>query len=262
MAYDTMLYRTTIAYNSTAILSQIVGPSTVRQGYGKARLVSIQAFWHSTSASDTSAKISIDLKNNTWVRSQKLWAGEFNAATSHARNTTNYMYEHGYEVPQNSTFIVQATSLDANAYAGTITVDVLLTIDYDAIASINPDNYEGCPVTFECTQTTAISGSAGVQIRLGSYDVLDPGVVYCLNEISCPNVQGMMYVIIGGLQPQQGLIRVIPCPAIGAKIVPTILGSVAFTKQSFDVSILTDTAVSSQIIPIYLELLASKNSLN
>ena len=261
MAYDTMLYRATITYGATVTLNQIVGPSTVRQGYGKARLVSVQAFHHSTDADDVGAKIQIDLKNNTWVRSQKLWAGEFNAATSHARNTTNYVYEHGYEVPINSTFIVTATSFDGTAYDGTVTVDVLITIDYDAIPSINPDNYEGCPVTFTCTQAAGVSGAAGAQIRLGSYDVLDPGVTYCLNEITSSNVQGMMYVIIGGLQPQQGLIRVLPCPDLGAKIVPTILGSVAFTKQSFDVSILSDGSVSAQIVPVYLELLASKNSL-
>jgi len=261
MAYDTMLYRATITYGATVTLNQIVGPSTVRQGYGKAKLISVQAFHHSTDADDVGAKIKVNVKNNTWVRGQMLWAGEFNAATSHSRHTTNYMYEHGYEVPVNSTFIVTATSIDAAAYDGTVTVDVLLTIDYDAVPSINPDNYEGCPVSFECTQSAGVSGAAGSIIRLGSYDVLDPGVAYCVNEISSSNVQGMMYVIIGGLQPQQGLIRVFPVPDLGAKIVPTVLGSVAFTKQSFDVSVLSDAAISAQIIPIYLELLASRNSL-
>ena len=260
MAYDTMLYRATITAGSTVTMNQIVGPSTVRQGYGKARMVSVQAFHHSTAAADAGANIQIGLKNNTWVRGQELMAGEFNSTVSHARNTKNYMYEHGYELPVNSTFIVTATSLDSSAYTGTVTVDVLITIDYDAIASVNPDNYEGCPVTFTCTQTAAISGAAGTMIRLGSYDVLDPGVTYCINEIYSTNVQGMMYVIIGGLQPQAGLIRVLPCPDV-VGIIPTVLGSVAFTKQSFDVSILSDVAVSSQIVPVKLELLASKNSL-
>ena len=261
MAYDTMLYRATITYGATVTLNQIVGSGTVRQGYGKARMVSVQAFYHSTVSTDV-ANIKLEFKNNTWVRSAQLMAGEFNAPTSHARNTTNYMYMHGYEVPVNSTFIVTATSLDASAYTGTVTVDLLITINYDAIASINPDNYEGCPVTFECSQSSSISGSASSLIRLGSYDVLDPGVVYCVNEIMSTNVQGMMYVIISGLQPQQGLIRVLPCPALGSKIIPSILGSVSFTKQSFDLLIISDVAVSSQIVPIYLELLANKNSLN
>ena len=261
MAYDTMLYRATITYGATVTLNQIVGPSTVRQGYGKAKMVSVQAFHHSTDVDDVGAKILVEFKNNTWVRSSKLWAGEFNQETAHARNTRNYQFMHGYEVPVNSTFIVTAKSLDGTAYDGTVTVDVLITIDYDAVPSINPDNYEGCPVAFECTQSAGVSGSAGDIIRLGSYDVLDPGVAYCINEVSSSNVQGMMYVIIGGLQPQQGLIRVFPCPALGTKIVPTVLGSVMFTKQSFDVSILSDAAVSAQIVPVILELLASKNSL-
>lgn len=260
MAYDTMLYRSTITYGSTVILNQIVGPSTVRQGYGKARLVSVQAFHHSTDADDVNAKIQVEFKNNTWVRSTQLMAGEFNNTVSHARNTKNYMYMHGYEVQPNSTFIVTATSLDGSAYDGTVTVDVLITIDYDAIPSVNPDNYAGCPVTFTCTQASSISGSANSIVRLGSYDVLDPGVVYCINEVYSTNVQGMMYVIIAGLQPQAGLIRVLPCPNV-VGIIPSILGSVSFTKQSFEVSVLSDVAISSQIIPIKLELLASTNSL-
>ena len=260
MAYDTMLYRATITYGATVTLNQIVGPSTVRQGYGKARLISVQAFHHSTDADDVGAKIQIEFKNNTWVRSAQMMAGEFNNPVSHARNTKNYMYMHGYEVQPNSTFIVTATSLDAAAYDGTVTVDVIITIDYDAIASVNPDNYAGCPVTVTCTQPSGVSGAAGSIVRLGSYDVLDPGVVYCLNEIYSTNVRGMMYVIIGGLQPQSGLVRILPCPDV-VGIIPSILGSVAFTKQSFEVSVLSDVAISSQVIPVKLELLASTNSL-
>ncbi len=260
MAYDTMLYRGTITYGQTITLNQIIGPSTVRQGYGKARIVSVQAFHHSTNSADAGAQIQVEFKNNTWVRSAQMMAGEFNNTVSHARNTKNYMYMHGYELQPNSTFIVTATSLDANAYSGTVKVDVLITIDYDAIASVNPDNYAGCPVTMTCTQAAALSGSADTIVRLGSYDVLDPGVTYCINEIYSTNVQGMMYVIVSGLQPQAGLIRVFPCPNV-VGIIPTIVGSVAFTKQSFEVSVISDAAISSQIIPIKLELLASANSL-
>lgn len=260
MAYDTMLYRGTITAGGTVILNQIVGPSTIRTGYGNAKLVSVQAFAHSTNAADT-PKVQIEYKNNNWVRSNKLWAGLFGDATAHARNTYNYVYGHGYKLPSNSTFIVSAKSIDTSAYSGTVTVDVLITVDYDAVKSINPDNYEGCPITFSCTQSAGVTGNAGDQIRLGSYDPLDPTVTYCLNEISSSNVQGMMYVIIGGLQPQQGLVRVLPVPPVGAKIVPTILGSVAFTKQSFDIYVLSDIAISSQIIPIDMELLASTNSM-
>ena len=260
MAYDTMLYRATITYGATVTLNQIIGPSTIRQGYGKARLVSAQAFHHSTDADDANAKIIVEFKNNTWVRSTKLVAGEFNNTVSHARNTKNYMYMHGYQLQENSTFIVTATSLDGSAYDGTVTVDLLLTVDYDAIPSVNPDNYAGCPITMECTQAAAFSASANVLTRLGSYDILDPGVVYCINEVYSTNVRGMMYVIIGGLQPQGGLVRVLPCPDV-VGICPSILGSVSFTKQSFDVSIISDVAISSQIVPVYLELLASTNSL-
>lgn len=260
MAYDTMLYRSTITYGGTVNLNQIVGPSTIRTGYGNPKLVSVQAFVHSTNAADT-PKIQVEYKNNNWVRSNKLWAGLFGDVAAHARNTFNYVYGHGYKLATNSTFIVTAKSLDASAYSGTVTVDVLITVDYDAVKSINPDNYEGCPVCFTCTQSSGVSGSAGAQVLLGSYDPLDPTVTYCINEISSSNVQGMMYVIIGGLQPQQGLVRVIPCPPVGAKIVPTVLGSVAFTKQSFDIHVLSDIAISSQIIPIELELLASTNSM-
>lgn len=260
MAYDTMLYRATITHGATVNLNQIVGPSTIRTGYGNAKLVSVQAFVHSTNAADT-PKIQVEYKNNNWVRSNKLWAGLFGDAAAHARNTFNYVYGHGYKLQTNSTFIVSAKSIDTSAYSGTVTVDVLITVDYDSIKAINPDNYEGCPVCFELTQPSGVTGNAGDQVRLGSYDPLDPAVSYCINEISSSNVQGMMYVIIGGLQPQQGLVRVLPVPPVGAKIVPTVLGSVAFTKQSFDVYVLSDIAISSQIIPIYMELLASTNSM-
>lgn len=260
MAYDTMLYRGTITAGSEVILTQKVGPSTVRAGYGKARLVSVQAFWHSTNAADA-PKAQIELKNTNWVRSVKLWAADFNAPAAHARNTQNYINMHGYELPINSAFVVTAKDNTSSAFSGTVTVDVLVTIDYDAIKAINPDDYAGCPVSFDCTQASGVSGAAGDIVRLGSYDVLDPGVSYCINEITSKNVVGMMYVIIGGLQPQAGLIRVIPVPDVGAKIIPTLLGSVAFTKQSFDVSVLSDVAISSQIIPVTLELLASKNSI-
>lgn len=260
MAYDSMLYRATITYGATVTLNQIVGPSTIRQGYGKAKLVSAQAFYHSTNSADV-ANIQISFKNNTWVRSTEVVAGDFNNTVSHAKNTKNYVNMHGYDLTENSTFIVTATSLDANAYSGTVTVDLLLTIDYSAIKGINPDEYAGCPVTFTCTQAASFSASANVLTRLGSYDVLDPGVVYCINEVYSTNVQGMMYVVIGGLQPQAGLTRVIACPDV-VGIIPSANGSVAFTKQSFDVSILSDVAISSQIVPIKLELLASTNSLN
>lgn len=260
MAYDTMLYRATITAGSTVILNQIVGPSTVRTGYGNAKLVSVQAFTHSTNTADA-PKVQVEYKNNTWVRSNKLWAGKFDDIAAHARNTLNYVYGHGYKLPANSTFIVTAKDITSSAFTGTVTVDVLITVDYDAVKAINPDSYEGCPITFECTQSSGVTGNAGDQVRLGSYDVLDPTVSYCINEISSSNPQGMMYVIIGGLQPQQGLVRVIPCPAVGSKIVPTVLGSVAFTKQSFDIYVLSDVAISNQVIPIYLELLASTNSM-
>lgn len=260
MAYDDMLYRGTITSNGTIVLSQIKGPSTIRSGYGNAKLIGVRALYHSTSADDNDLQIQVEYKNTNWTRSNKLYAGEFGAETAQARNTYNYVSGHGFTLLSNSGFVVSATT--TSTIAGTCTVDVIITVDYDAVPSINPDNYAGCPITFSLTQGTAVTGNAGQQIRLGSYDILDPGITYALNEVSTTNTAlGMAYMVLEGIQTQRGLSRIFPLPVKKTGIVPTILGSVTIVKQSFELSIISDVAVSSQIIPLDLEMLASANSI-
>lgn len=260
MAYDDMLYRATITSGGSVVLDQIKGPSTIRSGYGAARLVGVRALYHSTDAADDNVQIKVEYKNTNWTRSNKLYAAVFGAETSQARNTYNYVSGHGFSLLSNSAFIVSATT--ASTIAGTCTVDVIITVDYDAVPSINPDNYAGCPITFSMTQGTAVSGNAGSQVRLGSYDVLDPGITYALNEVSTTNASlGMAYLVLEGIQTQRGLSRVFPLPVNKTGIVPTILGSVTIVKQSFDLSIISDVAITSQTIPIDMEMLASSNSI-
>lgn len=260
MAYDDMLYRATITQGGSVVLDQIKGPSTIRAGYGNAKLVSVRALWHSTTDSDD-PEIKIEYKNTNWTRSNKMYAGKFGAETSQARNTYNYVNGHGFALLQNSSFVVSASAV-GGTIAGTCTVDVIITVDYSAVESINPDNYAGCPVTFSMTQTAGVAGNKGQQIRLGSYDILDPGIVYALNEVSTTNANlGMAYVVLEGIQTQRGLSRIFPIPYGKTGIVPTILGSVTITKQSFDLSVISDIDITSQIIPIDFEMLASANSI-
>ena len=260
MAYDDMLYRATISQGGSVVLDQIKGPSTIRAGYGTARLVSVRAFWHSTTDSDD-PEIKIEYKNTNWTRSNKMYAGKFGSETAQARNTYNFVNGHGFQLLQNSAFVVSATAV-GGTIAGTCTVDVIVTVDYSAVESINPDNYAGCPITFSMTQSAGVTGNKGQQIRLGSYDVLDPGITYAVNEVSTTNSNlGMAYLVLEGIQTQRGLSRLFPIPYGKTGIVPTILGSVTIVKQSFDLSVISDINISSQIIPIDFEMLASSNSI-
>lgn len=260
MAYDDMLYRATITQGGSVVLDQIKGPSTIRAGYGNAKLISVRALWHSTNSTDN-PEIKVEYKNTNWTRSNKMYAGKFGAETSQARNTYNYVNGHGFQLLQNSSFVVSATNV-GGVIAGTCTVDVIVTVDYSAVESINPDNYAGCPVTFSMTQAAGVTGNKGQQIRLGSYDILDPGIVYALNEVSTTNANlGMAYVVLEGIQTQRGLSRIFPIPYGKTGIVPTILGSVTITKQSFDLSVISDIDITSQVIPIDFEMLASANSI-
>lgn len=260
MAYDDMLYRATISQGGSVVLDQIKGPSTIRAGYGTARLISVRAFWHSTTDSDD-PEIKIEYKNTNWTRSNKMYAGKFGSETAQARNTYNFVNGHGFQLLQNSAFIVSATAV-GGTIAGTCTVDVIMTVDYSAVESINPDNYAGCPITFSMTQSAGVTGNKGQQIRLGSYDVLDPGITYAVNEVSTTNSNlGMAYLVLEGIQTQRGLSRLFPIPYGKTGIVPTILGSVTIVKQSFDLSVISDIDISSQIIPIDFEMLASSNSI-
>ena len=260
MAYDDMLYRATISQGGSVVLDQIKGPSTIRAGYGTARLVSVRAFWHSTTDSDD-PEIKIEYKNTNWTRSNKMYAGKFGSETAQARNTYNFVNGHGFQLLQNSAFVVSATAV-GGTIAGTCTVDVIVTVDYSAVESINPDNYAGCPITFSMTQSAGVTGNKGQQIRLGSYDVLDPGITYAVNEVSTTNSNlGMAYLVLEGIQTQRGLSRLFPIPYGKTGIVPTILGSVTIVKQSFDLSVISDINISSQISPIDFEMLASSNSI-
>lgn len=260
MAYDDMLYRGVITQGGNIVLDQVKGPSTIRAGYGTPRLISIRALWHSTTASDN-PEIRVEYKNTNWTRSNKLWAGKYGSETAQARNTYNFVNCHAFGLLQNSSFIISASAV-GGTIAGTCTVDVIVTVDYDGVSSINPDNYAGCPVTFSVTQSTSVSGNKSSQIRLGSYDVLDPGITYALNEISTSNANlGMAYIVLEGIQTQRGLSRLFPIPYSKTGIVPTILGSVQIVKQSFELSIISDIDITSQIIPIDMEMLASSNSI-
>lgn len=260
MAYDDMLYRATITQGGSVVLNQIKGPSTIRAGYGNAKLVSVRALWHSTNDSDA-PEIKVEYKNTNWTRSNKMYAAKFGSETAQARNTYNFVNGHGFSLLQNSSFVVSA-SVIGGSISGTCTVDVIITVDYSAVESINPDNYAGCPVTFSMTQAAGVTGNKNQQIRLGSYDILDPGIVYALNEVSTTNANlGMAYVVLEGIQTQRGLSRIFPIPYGKTGIVPTILGSVTITKQSFDLSVISDIDITSQVIPIDFEMLASANSI-
>lgn len=260
MAYDDMLYRATITQGGSVVLNQIKGPSTIRAGYGNAKLVSVRALWHSTNDTDA-PEIKVEYKNTNWTRSNKMYAAKFGSETAQARNSYNFVNGHGFALLQNSSFVVSASAI-GGTIAGTCTVDVIITVDYSAVESINPDNYAGCPVTFSMTQAAGVSGNKGQQIRLGSYDILDPGIVYALNEVSTTNANlGMAYVVLEGIQTQRGLSRIFPIPYGKTGIVPTILGSVTITKQSFDLSVISDIDITSQVIPIDFEMLASANSI-
>lgn len=258
MAYDDMLYRGIITSNGSIVLDQIKGPSTIRAGYGSPKLICVRALWHSTDDTDA-PEIKVEYKNSNWTRSNKLWAGKFGSETAQARNTYNYVNCHNFGLLQNSSFIVSATAV--GSVTGTCTVDVIVTVDYSAVESINPDNYAGCPVTFSVSQSAGVSGEAGQQVRLGSYDVLDPGITYALNECSTSVDLGMAYLVLEGIQTQRGLSRIFPLPVGKTGIVPTILGSVTIVKQSFELSVISDQAITSQTIPLDLEMLASSNSI-
>lgn len=259
MAYDDMLYRATITSGGSAVLTQIKGPSTIRAGYGNPTLVSVKAFWHSTNHEDD-PEIQIEYKNTNWTRSNRMFAAKFGSETAQARNSYSYVSGHAFGLLQNSSFVVSATA--AGAIAGTCTVDVIITVDYDAVPSSDPSQYKGCPITFPLTQQTPVSGAAGAQVRLGSYDPLDPGITYMLNEVSTSNANlGMAYLVLEGIQTQRGLSRLFPLPYAKTAIINTVLGSVLITKQSFELSVISDTAIENQTIPLYLEMLASSNSI-
>lgn len=261
MAYDDILFRGTATATGSIVLEQIKGPATVRAGYGQPRLVGVRAFWHAGDA-DTAVQAVITYTNTNWTRSNKLRAANFDDETAQARSTYNYVDGKGFPVLQNSSFIVSAAISGTIDTGDTVTIDVIVTIDYDKVPAVNPANYGGCPIAFEVTQAAGASGAAGHQISLGSYDFLDPGIVYMLNEVATTNTNlGMAYLIVEGIQAQQGLTRILPLPANPSGIVPTLLGSVQIVKQSMQLSVISDKDLSSQIVPLQLEMVASANSI-
>lgn len=260
MAHDNVLYGATITANGTANLQLIYGSATVRSSaYGKAKLKKVQAWAHSSVGTDT-PKVTVSYKNNTWTRGNKILAGDFMSPTGHAINTLCSVMDDAQLTP-NSAFTVSAKEL-GGTITGTCTVYCLFTIDYDGVPGFNIEDYAGgCKICFDAEQASSFSTTANVAYRIGSYDLLDPGVQYLLNEVYTSTAVGMCFMILEGLAGQQGLSRLVPLLNSGTVISPSLQGSVKITKQSFTLGIIGDTALSSVTVPITLEMMASKNSI-
>ena len=105
----------------------------------------------------------------------------------------------------------------------------------------------------------SVTGSANAQIQIGTFDNLLQGVTYILSEVSEPRgVTGTaQFLVVEGFSAQAGLTRVIPIKADG--LAEQIEGSVYLTKQTYNLAIISNVALSGTAVTINMEMIASTN---
>lgn len=253
---DNVLFKGTFASGASAStvvpLSLAYGIENVRQGLGTPVLKNVRAYFV---GGYTSFGIPIEIKNSNWVDSAGLMAQLYSSDTALNRNSLNFMRGRDKVLIPNTAWTINATLPSAASSAGEIYV--LLEIEYSDVGGINTENAAGSPVMKTCTNTS-VTAATDTVVSIGTFDNLLQGVSYVLSEVSITGgYSSPMFVLVEGFTNQKGLCRIIPVKSTG--LADQIEGSVVLTKQTYNLSILSYTALSAASISVNLEMIASAN---
>lgn len=255
---DNVLFGATIPANASAgtviPLSLMYGVENVRQGYGTPRLKNIRAF--SNVYGNNTVGIPIEIKNSNWIDSAGLIAQRFNVDVALNKDSLAFMRGRDKALMPNTSWIINA-KLPATAGGTAGFVYVLLEIEYSDVAGINPENASGSPVMKQCVNSS-VTGSANVPVSVGTFDNLLQGVTYVISEMSAIGLNNDgAFVVVEGFSSQKGLIRIVPVKSTG--LADQIEGSVYLTKQTYNVSVINSSALSSAPVQVFFEMIASQN---
>lgn len=265
---DNVLYhaRLTSSANAGQVvpLSLLAGIENVRQGYGTAKLKSIRGMYAiaSTDTNTITSGIPIEIKNSNWVDSAGLIAGNAAEPTNLSNHTLGYMRGRDKGLIPNTAWIINATLPWSWTYDQTtapyLDIYVLIEIEYSAVQGIDTENTLGSPIMKQAINQT-VTGNANVLFNIGSFDNLLQGVNYVLSEVSITsgNVGTAQFVIVDGFANQKGLVRIIPMK--GTETAVQIAGSVYLTKQTYNLGMISNVALSNTPVQLNLELIASAN---
>lgn len=257
---DNVLFHASVA-NGTAAgtvvpLSLKYGIENVRQGYGKATLKNIRAVYSGYYASGSQTGIPIEVKNSNWIDSAGLTAVKINSEVAFARNSLSFLRGRDLELIPNTSFTVNAT-LPVNATAAG-EIYVLFEIEYSGVPGFDAEKQPGAPVLKKCANAS-VTAAANTPTSIGSFDNLLQNTEYVLAEASGYGISESYcnFLILEGFSNQRGLVRIIPIRNYG--VAEQIEGSVVLTKQTYNLSIISGTALSAAPVSVLMEMIASKN---
>ena len=263
---DNVLYHARLTANVTAgtvvPLALLKGIENVRQGYGSAKLKNVRAFY-ATAGTDTNnlQAIPISIKNSNWVDSAGLSAQKFAGDTALSKNNLAFMRGRDKELLPNTTWTIYATMPAWTYNASTapyLDIYVLIEIEYSAVQGINAENTAGSPVMKQAINAS-VTGSANTPVNIGTFDNLLQGITYVLSEVSEPigNVGTATFLIVEGFSAQAGLMRIVPMKSDG--MADQIEGSVYLKKQTYNLAVISNVALSGTAVTVNMEMIASAN---
>lgn len=263
---DNVLFHTRMTANVSAgtivPLALLDGIENVRQGYGSAKLKNVCA-WFAKKSTDTNTikSIPISIKNSNWIDDAGLVAGDITVDTALAKGNLCYMRGRDKELAPNSAWIINAT-LPAWTYnastAPYLDIFVRLEIEYDSVPGIDTENKAGSPVMKRAINAS-VTGSANTEIDIGSFDNLLQGIGYVMSEVSITSgmTGSAAFLVFEGFSNQRGLKRIFPIKADG--MAQQIEGSVILTKQTYNLKIISNEALSGTSVQVNMEMIASAN---
>ena len=262
MASDYVLYHARHTAEGEKKMDVISGSVNVRSGYGNPTLKSVRALYKSSDGGATS-RTSVELRNSNWVRSLDVIAAEWSAATSLGTETFGFSSGRDAPLKANSSFNIVSNTIGALTGGATRDVYCLVEIDYSDVPTNNVKTARGFPMTVKEYLSGAVVPNT--QIHLKAVDNLDPGVEYLLSEVRFNHsVQTghtqPMFIILSGVQTMRGLNVIIPVKRSGQDLVPQYETSVKWTKQSYNIGLITSITESSFWADLVLEFVASGNS--
>lgn len=221
MAIDTAMYGAPLAAGTYTVgdvvpLSNIRGPSVVRDGYGTAYLKRIVCGLTSA-LSTANIKGHVVVKNSNWVDEVANMAlGP--TAISLAENSSNIQKGHDAPLVPNSGWQVSYV-VDETVTTTTATdVYVLIDVDYPSVQAVqNPREAKGTPASMVRNDTITVTGYGGITSApwvTYNIDVLKAGWKYLLVEAGIyASGAALGFMSISGAAGQAGLERIIPTVA-------------------------------------------------
>ena len=257
---DNVLFRADIASGTAAgtvvPLSLAYGIENVRQGYGKPTLKSVRSFWYGL-YNNAEYGVPVEIKNSNWIDSAGVIAQVTTAATVYNRDSLAFMRGRDKELAPNTSWTIAATLPAATTVAGSIYV--LFEIEYSDVAGVSTEKVAGSPVMKMCSNGS-VTAAANTPTTIGAFDNLLQDTKYMVSEVSVIAPIGTaspFFVVMEGFSNQRGLVRIFPAKSTG--MTDQIEGSVVLTKQTYNLSVISYSALSSAAVQIGLELIADKN---